>query len=51
MKLIDRVIDRLAGKTTAVAYTCKCVPNPAICSGGHEYMCYYSGSWHYSGCC
>lgn len=51
MKLIDKVLDRLVGKAKASASygtkACRCVYNPAICTGGHERLC----DGQFAGCC
>jgi hypothetical protein len=50
-KLADRALDRMVGKGSASAGThivaCRCVYNPAICTGGHERLC--DGA--FAGCC
>lgn len=47
----DKVLDRVVGKTTAQAgpavMACRCVYNPAICTGGHERLC----DGNFAGCC
>ncbi len=48
----DRLLDRMisSGKAKAAGgmkMACRCVPNPAICPGGHERLC----DGKFVGCC